>query len=78
MKRVTTTAVLLALAVTSPASAQVFGVPPFIDEFGGVAALADLFGGADGVRALLRAIQKHLYPTDGPAASERDAGEAAA
>lgn len=50
------------------ASAQVFGVPPFISEFGGVAALALLFGGADAVRQTLRGIQEHLYPADEEAA----------
>ena len=44
------------------ASATVFQIPPFVDEFGGVASLAKLFGGAAAVTELLRAIQEHLYP----------------
>jgi methylmalonyl-CoA mutase cobalamin-binding subunit len=53
-----------AAGVEEIATAQVFGLPPFIDEFGGVAGLAQMFGGADEVRQLMREIQEHLYPID--------------
>ena len=53
-----------AAGVEEIATAQVFGLPPFIDEFGGVTGLAQMFGGPDYVRRLMREIQEHLYPLD--------------
>ncbi len=50
------------------ASASVFQVPPFIQEFGGVEGLAQMFGGAEAVGQLLRDIQVHLYPVEDSAA----------
>jgi type I restriction enzyme, R subunit len=48
--------------VDDVSSAAVFQMPPFVDDFGGVAALAEMFGGAHAVAKLLRSIQEHLYP----------------
>jgi type I restriction enzyme R subunit len=46
------------------ATAEVFKLPPFLEDFGGIPELAKLFGGADSVATLLRDLQAHLYPTE--------------
>lgn len=42
-------------------SSSVFQVPPFLDDYGGVAGLSALFGGPNAVAELLLSIQAHLY-----------------
>jgi type I restriction enzyme R subunit len=51
------------------ASAEVFSVSPFVEEFGGVHGLIRLFGSAAAVATLLRDLQAHLYPKDGESAA---------
>jgi len=43
------------------ASADIFAVAPFADEFGGIHALVGLFGGPAELRGMLLALQNHLY-----------------
>lgn len=47
------------------ASAEVFSVAPFVEDFGGVQGLIRIFGGPAAVAALLRNLQAHLYDSDG-------------
>lgn len=51
------------------ATAEVFGVSPFVEEFGGVQGLIRIFGGAGQVATLLRQLQGHLYVSTGGAAA---------
>lgn len=51
------------------ASAEVFSVAPFVEEFGGVQGLIKLFGGAAAVGRLLRDLQAHLYSNNGESAA---------
>lgn len=47
------------------ASAEVFSVAPFIEEFGGIRGLIKLFGSPSAVADLLRGLQAHLYESPG-------------
>lgn len=43
------------------ATAKVFGIAPFVEEFGGIRGLIRIFGGPSAVAGLLRELQAHLY-----------------
>lgn len=43
------------------ATANVFTVPPFADDLGGIHRLVTLFGGPDGLAEMLRTVQIYLY-----------------
>lgn len=46
------------------ATAQVFSLAPFAEDYGGLRGLVELFGGPTHLTALLRNLQSHLYDTD--------------